>query len=132
MIYIYKHTQDLIFAIEFYTYKAMARVTDFHEVIIKIYTTDIDDYVEASYKSLGNIYHNIVPQGDHDFIVINSEDLTPLDDGVLKMHIIFNMRTDYLEDRTYDESYDIETGFYLVNKRYDKSECKKCILIEDE
>jgi len=137
MIKIHKDNQDFIFQIEIETTDhdthetVINRVHDFHEFIIKVYTNDIDDYIEASYQGIGTgIYQNIVEQDDHDFLIIQSQDLATLEDGILKFHVEYAISSTYFDDGYYNECYDIETGFMLVSKRYDNSECPIC-LIED-
>jgi hypothetical protein len=127
---IHKNNQDFVFLLNIVTYNSqLSRVHDFKEFKVKIYTNDINEYVEASYRAYGEgLYNNIIEQNNMDFIIINSNDLNTLDDGVMKLHIDYTISSGYYVDGTYDGSYDIETNYILRSKIYDQSKCR---LIED-
>ena len=136
--YIHKNNRDFVFWLDIQSFaKEYTRVHQFNEFHVKIYTNDIDQYIEAYYKAIGTgQYKNIVPQADtegneRDFILINAQDLSTLDDGMLKLHIEFRMSTIHFEDHYYNECYDIETQYKLIDKRYSQSHCTACQLIDD-
>jgi len=138
MIKLHKNNQDLVFQLviettDHDTHQVIQnRVKDFHSFVIKVFTNDLDDFIEASYIAATSIYHNIVEQGDNDFLIINSSDLETLDDGMLKLHIEYKISSLYFNDDNYKGCYDIETGLMLVDKRYDNSTCPlPCNLIDD-
>ena len=135
---IHKSNKDFVFLIDIETLNdTHRRVHDFNDFSIKIYTNDIDEYIECWYVSGGTgTYHNIIPQTDekgreHDFCVVNASELETLEDGVMKLHIEYKLKSDYHDDNYYNDCYDIETDYVLVTKRYDHSSCQKNCLIDD-
>jgi len=138
MIKLHKNNQDLVFQLVIETTDhdtrqvIQNRVKDFHSFVIKVFTNDLDDFIEASYIAATGIYHNIVEQGDNDFLIINSSDLATLEDGIMKLYIEYKISSPHFDDGFYNGCHDIETGFMLVYKRYDNSICTTpCNLIDD-
>lgn len=135
---IYKRGNDFVFAIQMLTSDAdngnllLSRVRKFREVNIKIYTNDIDEFVTASYNSAGSgTWTNIVEQEHYDFVIINRSDLEKLEDGILKIQIDFQLGALDFKDKTYMETYNIETEYYLFDKLYNSSDCPSCKLINN-
>jgi len=134
MIRVHKANQDFVFALDIRTYKdTQSRVSDFHKFVIKVYTTNVIDFIEASYEAVGTgNYINIIPQDDYDFLIINSNDLETLEDGNIKLHIEYEISANDWDDGQYNGCYDVETGFYLMDEKYNNTDCPQgCNLIDD-
>ena len=125
---IHKDNQDFVFALDITTFHDKHnRVKDFNNISIKIYTNDVDEYIEATYTAIGGIYDNIIPQDDYDFIIINAADLKTLEDGIMKLHIEYQLKSNYHDDGKFNDCFDVETEFYLKEKRY-TGNLKNCLI----
>jgi hypothetical protein len=132
---VYKEDNDFVFhlRININDFTEFAHVRQFKSFRVKIYTNDVDEYAEAYYLARGaGIYHNIVVQNDEDFVIVNAQDLSKLENGTMKIHIEFTCGSPYFSDYQYNETYDIETDYYLTDAVYNQSNCKHCCkLIND-
>jgi len=87
------------------------KVSDLDTFTIRFFTTDDTIYTEYNYQS--GIYNGIVDNDGTDCIVINSNDLLPLDEGVIKY--VYHIKTKNLvfKDSLYDERVTGQTNIYL-------------------
>ena len=87
------------------------RVNAIAEFSIKFYTTDPLVFVECKYKD--TIYTGIIPGDTLDSIVLNTNDINRLEDGVLKYTYSFKIGNSNFNDGTYDETINVQTKIYL-------------------
>ena len=87
------------------------RVSDLFAFAIRFYTLDSNNYVEYSYQN--GEYDGIVANEDGDTVVINADELEPLEDGVLNYVYYLKAGNTLFSDGFYDECVKGHTNIYL-------------------
>ena len=87
------------------------RIWDLEEFRMKIYTTNPHNFIEVTYKD--DVFTGIVTNDDADFVVLNSDDLIKLDDGVICYQYHIKFTDENFKDQSYDEVITGQTNLYL-------------------
>ena len=94
------------------------RVGDLNEFKIKFYTLNPDQFVEASFE--GNLYDNIIAEDDADYVVLDSDNLFRLEDGIINYTYSIRAANADFKDGFYDEVVKGQTNLFL---KYDGKCC---------
>lgn len=86
----------------------LINVSDCDSFICKYYTTDITKAAVSKYEN--NTYTNII---DGDIAIINSADLTLMNDGVLNYEYIYSITNNTYEDHTYNVVVTGNTNYFI-------------------
>lgn len=97
------------------------RVSDLSQFIIRFFTSNPDNYVEASY--IDGVCKGITIKEDGDYVSLNSSDLIKLDSGILNYTYSIRIEDSSFEDGYYDEVIKGQTELYIKSN----CSCNECL-----
>lgn len=97
------------------------RVSDLNQFIIRFFTSNQDNYIEASY--IDGVCNSITIKEDGDYVSLNASDLIKLDSGILNYTYSIRIQDSSFADGYYDEVIKGQTELYIKSN----CSCNECI-----
>lgn len=97
------------------------RVSDLNQFIIRFFTSNPDNYIEASY--IDGVCNSITIKEDGDYVSLNASDLIKLDSGILNYTYSIRIQDSSFVDGYYDEVIKGQTELYIKSN----CNCNECI-----
>lgn len=97
------------------------RVSDLNQFIIRFFTSNPDNYIEASY--IDGVCNSITIKEDGDYVSLNASDLIKLDSGILNYTYSIRIQDSSFTDGYYDEVIKGQTELYIKSN----CNCNECI-----
>ena len=110
-----KLTDDLLLGFDFDCLNRFFNIRNFKSLIIKIYTLNSNNFIEASYRTLDN-FVNIIKIDDNYFVKIDQTDLEQLENGQLRQKIEYNMIAPDFQGGDYSASDNILIDIILTDQ----------------